>query len=381
MKKNIIKPLLISISVVLILLIALVFVFLNYKKSGENSDITPVQEETQTDELKSDVLDKINAYQKRYFEIAKRHDALLDLANSEESKKDLSELKALFEEVKKEIPKDLEYIKKYDKIKKDYKNNTGNTTLEMNEFVSNEYKAFDALLNETYKAVQQNISPDEFEKLKESQRQWLKDVEDYNKVFEAKEFGTIATLVKLSYEINMRAYRTLLLMLYFNEKQTPVVLEDFLGNWDEIIAGRIYIEIKKNKNNIQVEYGGSNSAYSHSKSVFECEFDNKMSDLVCNGAKNTDYFISCNGYNPMDSMDKFTECMDKTPNKQKDDKKEYSDDKTRVLTIKKVKYGKHVIDDEQYLDNERKNQLKKDYENIGLYFQDDRETVYYKSKK
>ena len=190
MKKNIIKPLLISVSVVLILLIVLVLIFLNYKKSGENPNISPVQEETQTDESKTDVLDKINTYQKRYFEIVKRHDALLDLANSEESKKDLSELKVLFEEVKKEIPSDLEYIKKYDKIKKDYKNNTGNTTLEMNEFVSREYKAFDALLNETYKAVQQNISPDEFEKLKESQRQWLKDVEDYNKVFEAKKFGT-----------------------------------------------------------------------------------------------------------------------------------------------------------------------------------------------
>ena len=91
---------------------------------------------------------------------------------------------------------------------------TGETTLEMNQFAKQKYDAFDKLLNDVYGAVKLKISDKDFEKLQIQQRAWLKEVEDYNNVFEAQKFGTIGTLVKLDYEINMRSFRTLLLMMY-----------------------------------------------------------------------------------------------------------------------------------------------------------------------
>ena len=165
----------------------------------------------------SATLDKVNAYQIRYFKIIKRHDALLNIENNEECMKDLKELKTLFDEVKddiKNIKSDSEYLAEYEKIKTDFKNNSATTTIEMNEFAKRNYDAFDRLLNEVYRYDKSKLSENDFEKLKFSQKQWLSEVEDYNNIFLSKDFGTIGTLVKFDYEINMRCFRALLLMLF-----------------------------------------------------------------------------------------------------------------------------------------------------------------------
>ena len=77
------------------------------------------------------------------------------------------------------------------------------------------YEAVDKLLNETYQAVRIKIPREDFKNLIASELKWLKDVEQYHKVFEQQEYGSSRTWVNLRYEINMRQFRTLLLMLYF----------------------------------------------------------------------------------------------------------------------------------------------------------------------
>ena len=84
----------------------------------------------------------------------------------------------------------------------------------MDNYAIAHYKKVDSLLNEVYKEVKTKITPQEFEKLKTSEKKWLKEVEDYYEVFESQEFGTIGTVIYYGYQIDMREFRTLLLMLY-----------------------------------------------------------------------------------------------------------------------------------------------------------------------
>lgn len=159
-------------------------------------------------------LKKIDELQATYFSIIKRNNVLLQVFDSEEYQRDMSKLNKLFLEVEKNIDKNNAYLQKYYDIEQKYSENTGKNTYEINMFISHHYDTVDKLLNETYRAVKNKISQDEFNELIKSELQWLKDVEDYNEVFEEQTYGTMRTMVKLQYEINMRKFRTLLLMLY-----------------------------------------------------------------------------------------------------------------------------------------------------------------------
>ena len=357
---------------VLILLAIVIFIYFKTDKKtslkSENNSINAqkIQEIPNT-------LDEIEKYQKKYFEIIKRNNALLNLSSEDIVKKDLKELRDLFEEVKSKTDKTSAYYSKYEENIKNYKKkNSLNTTNEMNEFAQKSYKDVDLLLNNVYKEVKLQISNEEFEKLKNSQKNWLKEIEKYNSIFEAQDFGSIKYLIKADYEINMRSFRTLLLMLYLKSN-----VNDFIGNWTEISAGRIYLDIEQQNNKIIVKYGGANSAYSHSESVFECDYDENNNELICKGAKHTDTSVSCKGVHADENMDEFLKCQDKYPNEEKDDIKTYSDDDTRILCLEKGSQGKFVVDKEEYFSEELKNDAKKNYYNMRLYFKGENDPVYF----
>ena len=160
-------------------------------------------------------LQQIDELQARYFNIIKRNNVLLQIQDSDEYQQDMKDLNNLFKEVEQKIDKNNYYLQKYYEIKEQYAVNTGNTQSDMNIFASNEYEAVDGLLNETYQAVKAKIPPEDFKQLITSELKWLKEVEDYYKVYEQQGFGTIGSLVHSRYECNMRNFRTLLLMLYF----------------------------------------------------------------------------------------------------------------------------------------------------------------------
>ena len=80
-------------------------------------------------------------------------------------------------------------------------------------------------------------------------------------------------------------------------------------------------------------------------------------------------------------MEKFFEYYDKNPELAKDEYKTYTDNKKRVIKIKKGTKDHFIVDDEEYMDEEKKNEIKQNYENMGLYFEDDKDTVFYKYKK
>lgn len=155
----------------------------------------------------------LDEYQAKYFRIIRRNDVLLQLEQDDDCDRDMEELNALFREVKDKIRSN-SYLSKYEEIEERFSENPGENTVDMNIFASQHYDAVDGLLNEVYQAVKAKIPPEDFKNLVASEIKWLKDVESYKSVFESKGFGTIRTLVYTNYEINMRNFRTLLLMLY-----------------------------------------------------------------------------------------------------------------------------------------------------------------------
>ena len=159
------------------------------------------------------VLSDIDYYQERYFEIIKRNDLLFSMENNKTLKKDRKELNNLFKEVKKQITND-QYLKKYNDIKKRYAKCNEITDVGMSDFAQRHYNEVDNLLNEVYKAVKPRTLPQEYKQLAKSEANWLKDVEDYEKVLDSMGYGTIGKLIYYDYQISVKEFRTLLLMLY-----------------------------------------------------------------------------------------------------------------------------------------------------------------------
>lgn len=162
------------------------------------------------------ILDVIENYQKKYFDIVTKNDVLLISEHNDEIEKDGKELSKLFDEVKSKINPQNPYLIKLNNIEKKYSENKGNNTFEINQFAEEHYKAVDDLLNEVYLAVKSTLTDDEAADLTRSEIGWLNKVEAYGKHFESMDYGTIAYIVKTGYECNMRSFRTLLLMLYLN---------------------------------------------------------------------------------------------------------------------------------------------------------------------
>ena len=212
-KFNILKRKSVITAFLLIIAVAIVFVNTTYvsaKKLSSEKQIENVNKKQLTDAQKLALIDK---YQKKYFTIVKRNNFLLRIEDSALTDKDRKELKKLFAEVESQIT-DKKDLKKYKKIEKKYSVCKEETTVGMNEFADNNYKEVDDLLNAVYNKVQKNISPEDFKQLTESEIKWVKEVEDYEKVYNSMKFGTIGTIIYYGYEINMRKFRTLLLMLY-----------------------------------------------------------------------------------------------------------------------------------------------------------------------
>ena len=176
--------------------------------SNEKEDVAAKVPETPADKLYL-----IDEYQAKYFRIIRRNDFLLKFESDPDCERDREELQQLFQEVKNRITNTY-YLNKYNEIEERFSHNPGETTVDMNIFASQNYDAVDELLNEVYQAVKKKIPADDFKNLINSEVKWLKDVEGYKKIYDSQGFGTIGTLVYFDYEINMRNFRTLLLMLY-----------------------------------------------------------------------------------------------------------------------------------------------------------------------
>ena len=205
-----------TIIIILLVVWALGLITFAMLKSNKTQNTTSAEtKQEHVIKTPAQTLQQIDELQARYFNIIKRNDVLLQIQDSDEYQQDMKDLNNLFKEVEQKIDKNNYYLQKYYNIKEQYAVNTGNTQSDMNTFASNEYEAVDGLLNETYQAVKAKIPPEDFKQLITSELKWLKEVEDYYKVYEQQGFGTIGSLIHSEYECNMRNFRTLLLMLYF----------------------------------------------------------------------------------------------------------------------------------------------------------------------
>lgn len=186
--------------------------YVSAKNTSAQKQIKITNTKSATDTEKLMLIDK---YQKKYFEIIKRNDVLLFFEDVPELNNDRKDLKKLFAEVTRKV-KNKSYLKEYKQIEKKYSQCDcyDATTTCINEFAENHNKEADALLNTVYKEVQAKISPEDFKKLAERENKWLKEVENYEKSYNAMEFGSLGTSAYYDYQTDMKNFRTLLLMLF-----------------------------------------------------------------------------------------------------------------------------------------------------------------------
>ena len=161
----------------------------------------------------SAILTVVDCYQQKYFSIIKRNNMLVQWENNKTLNNDRKDLNKLYKKVKKQITNKY-YLNKYKDIKKRYAKCDEITDIGMKEFADRNYNEINNLLNEVYKEVEAKISSDDFANLAKSEADWLKEAEDYEKTLSSMDYGTIGTLIYYEYQINVREFRTLLLMLY-----------------------------------------------------------------------------------------------------------------------------------------------------------------------
>lgn len=176
----------------------------------------------QTEDKKSylQTLKQIEEYQKQYWQIIKRNDMLIDLwfqvEGGKDYEKDKTDYDNLYQEVINKIDKNNQYYKKLESIGK-------NTDLEcesqpcMNEYAQAILDETDTLLNEVYKDLKAKMPKSDFNKLKLSERKWLKDIEKYkHDVIDKQNQKTMGTMIGVlipgAYE-DMKKFRVLLLLL------------------------------------------------------------------------------------------------------------------------------------------------------------------------
>lgn len=199
-----------------ILILTVVCVFaVSCGQASENVSSESNQSKAENQNIKplSKKIDKINKYQQSYFEVVYRNDVLLKISDSEELYTDRKDLDNLFSEVEKQITNE-RYLNKYKRIQKRYSNCDAITTIGINNCAEQNYNEINNFLDKVYKKSKSKASSKERKELILSQDKWAREVRDYKNTYDSMGFGTIGTSIYYSYEINMREFRTLLLMLY-----------------------------------------------------------------------------------------------------------------------------------------------------------------------
>jgi len=205
--KNLIKK-----GLVLSFVLSAAIFFVCIPSYASTKAVSPVENVKSINKSGQEIISIINKYQDRYFEITKRRDVLLNQEDIPELNNDRKELEDLFKEVENKITNKC-YLKKYKNIQKRFSNCEDETTTGINNFAENNYKAINVLLNKVYKKATSKLDSEALEEFVSSENNWEKEVEDYQKVYNSMDFGTLGTSIYYTYEINMREFRTLLLML------------------------------------------------------------------------------------------------------------------------------------------------------------------------
>ncbi|MBR1754751.1 DUF1311 domain-containing protein [bacterium] len=256
----------------------------------------------------SEIFAEIEDLQAQYWQIIKRNNLLINQdfnRNNKEIEKDKKELTHLFNVAQSRIDKNNYYLLKLQEIDKKYENNNSETQYDMNMFAGEYNDKVDEILNELYKQIRTTIPEDDFNNLKLSERQWLKDIETYKKVFYSEDRGSIGGMTYSYMLANMRKFRVLLLIPYLNNNvlsknniptnNISVQKADYLGTWEDLYSQRANCTIKELKNYIKTEINWSSSAVENTKWIFECQYDSNTGDLMCKNGKQIDSYPVKNG--------------------------------------------------------------------------------------
>lgn len=205
-----------------IVLITVLFKFENSKDNSKNESFVSTnipENKNEIPQIKeyNKIFDDVERYQAKYWEIIKRHDILLQVAEFDDYYyNDLAELNALFVVMEDKINYNNKYLTQLREVDEKYKNNNGETQYEMNMNAGAYNEAVDAVLNELYQDIRKTIPAIDFEKLKQSEIKWLKDIKDYEKVYYSEDRGSMGGMTYANMLANMRKFRTLLLIPYLD---------------------------------------------------------------------------------------------------------------------------------------------------------------------
>ena len=197
----------ICISVLLIVL-CLVYFNTNLKTDVDNA------------ETERTVLQEIEGYQTQYWDIIKRHNMFIQIAETdivvERDKEDLNKLYAV---VKSKINKDNKFLNDINDLNNKYSKEitSAQTQMEMN-LLSDEYvENTDAVLNKVYQEIKIKAEHKDFEALKEDEIKWINELEAYQKYIEKQDFGSILGLLYSKTTQDIKHFRTLLLIFYLEQ--------------------------------------------------------------------------------------------------------------------------------------------------------------------
>ena len=166
----------------------------------------------------SENLKQIEKYQAKYWEIIKRNNLLINQNMEEDGaiEKDGKDLLNLYNIVENSIDKGNQFYKKLAIIEKQREDDTSETQYDMNNYAGIYNDTIDGLLNDVYKDIKATIPENDFTNLKLSERKWLKDIESYKTVMNSEELGSMGSMTKTYAIADMRKFRILLLLLYYN---------------------------------------------------------------------------------------------------------------------------------------------------------------------
>lgn len=358
-KKKNYKSLIISLSI--LTAISILSASTNtYANSGYSNSSVPNSNKTQIKTSSySEKLKQLEYYQAKYWQTVKSNNILF-------TNGDKKVLNDLFTSARNNVDKNNQYYKQLVIIENQFKNINKD-----NPLVSDYHNKTDKLLNDVYKEIKLTTPEADFYNLKLSERKWLKDIENYKTNIINKGISS-ADSKKMTYAIaNMKHFRTLLLISYLktgNNFQSNIpTLQDYLGNWEEPIAGRQNINIKDKGSYIQIIHEGANSAFSYSKDIYKCNYNNQTGTIICRNREHNTIEASCNGYSPYEEG--YFKCEQKTPNLLTEKTIKYTETKQTIFSLKKGNNNYHIVNDDKDLWN--KNEVIKNYKNKVLLFRTD----------
>lgn len=161
------------------------------------------------------ILKEIDEYQKRYFEIIKRHDYMIFRDVIGEYEKDFADLSSLNQEISEKIGKNNPLLRELQNIPNRLDDEKNTTSSDLAVAAGDYAEKVRAFLDNIYEKLRMKLTSEDFELLRKSEENWNQDFKSYLKraFLDNEQLGSIAGLQIGTCISNIRYFRATLLIL------------------------------------------------------------------------------------------------------------------------------------------------------------------------